>query len=426
MTTLLKKLTQLKTSNNLNGEQVIEEDAPKEVGESLSPFKQGYGMSKKCGGNSHNLKSSLEKTYETFERKCKEDVAEQEKLKHGYITEQKGKKTALLNTEEKLKNLHDKVDETTEEIEVLNKDCRKVLIEPEVYLPNVDKKASVKFWIGLFFLMPLAAYIFIFYISTSFSAFFREFDPEVSLFQGMFDPQALSKAYEAGGLELGFVLFIPFVFFGLGYLIHMFQEKKGLKNGLKIAALFLITFVFDAILAYLIDEKLYNLTKTFDSEEFNFGIAFTRVNFWLIIFAGFVSYIVWGLVFDFVMKEYADRDKIKIFIKEKQGEIKEKEQKVTNLKELVTSQKEVISAIKIRISELQNIIDGFILPVMNYKALSTGLLEGWQGYISAELPLGKEEKEALLIDCRKVYDKHIQDLEINTDTYQNKIYTKKL
>lgn len=426
MTTILKNITKLKTPNNLNGEQAEQEMSSQKIDESISPHKEGYEMSKKCGGNSHNLKSSLEKTYEAFERKCKEDAAEQEKLKQGYITEQKGRKTALLNAEEKLINLDEKVDETTGEIESLNKDCRKILTEPEIFLPNVDKKASVKFWIGLFFLIPLAAYIFIFYISTSFSAFFREFDPEVSLFQGMFDPQALSKAYKAGGLELGFVLFIPFVFFGLGYLIHMFQEKKGLKNGLKIAALFLITFVFDTILAYLIDEKLYNLSKTFDSEEFNFGIAFTRVNFWLIIFAGFVSYIVWGLVFDFVMKEYADRDKIKTFIREKQEEIKEKQQKITSLKELIASQRETISAIKVRISELQNIIDGFILPVMNYKALSTGLLEGWQGYISAELPIGKEEKETLLIDCRKVYDKHIQDLEINTDTYQNKIYTKKL
>ena len=284
----------------------------------------------------------------------------------------------------------------------------------------------MKFWIGLFFLIPLAAYIFIFYISTSFSAFFREFDPGIGLFQGIFDPQALSKAYEAGGIELGSVLFIPFVFFGLGYLIHMFQENKGLKNSLKIGVLFLITFLFDAILAYLIDEKLYNLTKTYDSEVFSISVAFQSISFWLIIFAGFVSYIVWGLVFDFVMKEYADRDKIKAFIKERKEEIEEKKQKLLHFKELISSQKEMISTIKVRISELQNIIDGFILPIMNYKALSTELFEGWQGYISAELPLGREEKENLLTDCRKVYDKHIQDLDIDTDTYQNKVYTKKL
>ncbi|MDT7832028.1 hypothetical protein RQM59_06530 [Flavobacteriaceae bacterium S356] len=426
MTTLLKKLTKLKPSNDLNGAQIDSKESLDKDEKSLSPFREGYGMSKKCAGNPQNLKASLEKTYEAFEKKCKEDVAEQHKLKHGYVTEQKGKKTTLLNAEEKLKNLNHKAEETKKEIEELNKDCRKVLTEPELYLPNVDKKASVKFWIGLFFLMPLAAYIFIFYISTSFSAFFREFDPGISLFHGIFDPQALSKAYEAGGLELGFVLFIPFVFFGLGYLIHMFQENKGLKSGLKIGVLFLITFLFDAILAYLIDEKLYNLTKTYDSEVFNISIAFQSISFWLIIFAGFVSYIVWGLVFDFVMKEYADRDKIKAFIKERKEEIEEKKQKLLNFKELISFQKEMISTIKVRISELQNIIDGFILPVMNYKALSTELLEGWQGYISAELPLGREEKENLLTDCRKVYDKHIQDLDIDTDTYQNKVYTKKL
>lgn len=146
----------------------------------------------------------------------------------------------------------------------------------------------------------------------------------------------------------------------------------------------------------------------------------------MIIFAGFVSYIVWGLVFDFVMKEYADRDKIKAFIKEKKEEIVEKEQKASKLKEEISIVEATISHLKVRVTELQNIIDGFILPVMNYKALSTSFLEGWQGYISAELPLGREEKETLLSDCRKVYDKHMLDLDINTDTYQNKVYTKKL
>ncbi len=419
---LLKKLTQL-TSQNGKIDTVRPET---ETNDNLTYHDDGYSISKACHGNSHNLQISLDTIYQKFENKCKKDYNAQQRLKQPYVTEQKGKKTALLNKAEELERIENNIDKVNNDIESLNQDCRKVKTNPEVFFDEIDKKASAKFWIGISFLLPLAVYVFVFYVSTSFSAFFREFDPGISLFQGMFDPKALSKAYEEGALELCFVLFIPFVFFALGYLIHMFQEKRGIINKLKIAALFIITFLFDAIMAYLIDEKLYNLNKTFDSKEFNVSIAFQSVSFWLIIFAGFVSYIVWGLVFDFVMKEHADRDKIKSFIREKKEAIFEKEKMLSKLGNKTKKIEDEISKIKIRISELQNIIDGCILPVMNYKALSTEYLQGWQQYISAGLRMSPDEKNALLLECKNVYQKHIKELELDTDTYQNKVYTKTL
>ncbi len=416
---LLKRLTQLNSKK-----ETVSIDTSEKQG--ITAHDNGYSNSKACSGNPHNLQISLESTYEAFEKKCKEDYTNQERLKQPYVAEQKGKKTNLLNKDEEYNRLKGKITAIHQDIDNLKQVCRKVKTNPEDYILDVDKKASAKFWIGLSFLLPLAAYIFVFYISTSFSAFFREFDPGISLFQGMFDPQALSKAYNAGWLELIFILFIPFVFFALGYLIHMFQEKKNIANTLKITALFIITFLFDAILAYLIDEKLYNLNKTFHSEVFNIATAFKSISFWLIIFAGFVSYIVWGVVFDFVMKEHASRDKIKAFIKEKKAAILEKEKKILKTEAHIATVENNISDLKVRITELQNIIDGFILPVMNYKASSTEYLQGWLKYISAALQMGKDEKDHLLSECRTIYNKHIKALDINTDTYQNKIYTKTL
>ena len=419
---LLKKLTALtsqKGKMDVFKPEIIEK-------KKTTYHEDGYNTSKACQGNSYNLQISLDALYQKFENTCKTDYIEQERLKQPYVTEQKGKKTALLNKTDELEKVEISVNKVNDDIEKLNQDIRKIKTHPEDYFVDIDKKASAKFWIGISFLLPLAAYIFVFYISTSFSAFFREFDPGISLFQGMFDPQALSKASKGGLLELCFILFIPFVFFALGYLIHMFQEKKGLESKFKIIVLFIITFLFDAILAYLIDEKLYNLNKTFNSEEFNISVAFQSVSFWVIIFAGFVSYIVWGLVFDFVMKEHADRDKIKSFIKEKNEAIFEKEKVLLKIKDKIGKGEDEISKLKIRISELQNIIDGFILPVMNYKALSAEYFQGWLQYIAAELPLGKNEKDFKLLECSKVYEKHIKSLELDTDTYQNKVYTKTL
>ena len=209
---LLKKLTELTSQNgkmNVVKPEVIEK-------EKITYHEDGYNTSKACQGNAYNLQISLDALYQKFENKCKTDYLEQEHLKQPYLTEQKGKKTALLNKTEELEKVQNSINKVNEDIEKLNQDCRKIKTHPEDYFVDIDKKASSKFWIGMSFLLPLAAYIFVFYISTSFSAFFREFDPGISLFQGMFDPKALSKAYEGSLLELCFVLFIPFVFFALG------------------------------------------------------------------------------------------------------------------------------------------------------------------------------------------------------------------
>lgn len=419
---LLKNLTGLKTKNKIDASISIKKNEDAKI----TYYEDAYTISKSCGGTPHNLDSALHAIYEKFEKKCKEGYQEQEKLKQPYIVESKGKKTSLLNKSEESKKLESKKVKKEEEIEKLNYDSINVKRHPEVYGIEIDKTSSAKFWIGLTFLFPLTLYIFIFYISTSYSAFFRYFDPGTSLFTGMFYPKALSESYESGILVLGFVLFIPFIFFALGYLIHMFQEKKGIINSLKIVSLFIITFLFDAILAYLIDEKMYNIHKTIDSLDFNVALAFQSVSFWLIIFAGFVSYIVWGLVFDFVMKEYADRDKIKSFIRDKKEEIINIKKSIVKIVTQISRIENDCDTLKTRITELQNIIDGFILPIQNYKAFSSEYYNGWQNYIGAELPIGINEKKNLQDKCKTIYDNHIKELELDTDNYQNKVYIKTL
>ncbi len=419
---ILKKLVALRPKNELKVVGTSQTNQNSKIDYNT----EGYETSKSCQGREYTLKTSLETIYQKFENDSKIDISNQERLKQPYTTELKGKTTALLNKNEEKETLEKEVQTYENEIEKLHQDTINVRRNPNEYGLNVDKKSTAKFWIGLLFLLPLSAYILIFYISTSYSAFFRTFDPSTSLFQGMFYPKALSKAYTDGLLELGFVLFIPFVFFALGYLIHMFQENKGLINVFKIIALFVITFLFDSILAYLIDEKLYNLNKTFDSPEFSVAIAFQSVGFWLIIFAGFVSYIVWGLVFDFVMKEHADRDKIQSFITDKLEEIVNKEKRIIKIKNGIKNIQDGISVLEKRIAELQNIVDGFILPIRNYKLLSAQYLQGWQKYIDAELRIGVNEKNILQETCRGLYEKHIKSLELDVDDYQNKVYTKTL
>ncbi|KAA2217186.1 APC family permease [Maribacter flavus] len=419
---LLKSIAQIRPSKkteeskpNLNFEE-----------EKVTYHQDGFSTSKSCQGRPENLQSGLEAIYHKFENKCREAEIEQTKLKQPYETELKGKKTILLNKGEELSREKKRLEDVEEKIEKLKSDIVNVRRNPHDYGIPVDRRSSSKFWIGLVLLAFLTVYTFIFYISTSFSAFFRTFDPSVELFGGMFYPQALQEAYDAGYLELGFILFIPFVFFGLGYLIHMFWHKPTVGNIIKVVMLFVTTFIFDALLAYLIDEKLYNLNKTFEDPDFSISLALSSPSFWVIIFAGFVSYVIWGLVFDFVMKEHSDRDKIQNFVVSLEQEINNHLQSIQKYKQIIETVENVISDIKVRCTELENIIEGFILPIRNYKALSSEYLQGWQECISSQIALGHDETKAYLNECRAVYDTHIKELDLDTDTYQNKVYSKTL
>ena len=172
-----------------------------------------------------------------------------------------------------------------------------------------NREARIKLRIGLGIVLLLTAYLFLFYSSTFYSAFFRSTDASIDLMGLMFDPQALSQALQSGIPELCFVLLAPVIFIGLGFSLHFFSVQKSAWKYLKMAAIIAITFVFDAILAYKIGEYMYNLKRMYDDiPPFTLSDAVVDINTWAVIFCGFVVYIIWGIVFDMTMTAYNELD----------------------------------------------------------------------------------------------------------------------
>ena len=179
---------------------------------------------------------------------------------------------------------------------------------------------------------------------------------------------------------------MPFVFIGLGFLIHQFQKGKGAKKYFQIIALILVTFVFDAILAYEITEKIYNIKAENSFQEmpaYDFNFAFHSVNFWLIIFAGFVVYIIWGFVFDFTIEAYDKLDVIKQEIKARQREIGYIEDDLKIKREKVGELYDDISSIKKIIKDLQGRINGVIIDTTEFDKILHEFLGGWLHWMNA-------------------------------------------
>lgn len=384
----------------------------------------GYKSSLNANGDSVILNRCLDDIYEKFKEKCREDDIEQQRLNAPYLAAQEHQKTELRKRETLKSIKEDELKNIQNSIVQIDEDISDVRNNPEKFGIDATKKPKAQFYIGLLILLPITLYLIVFYMSASYSAFFKQFET-TSLVESIFDANAFSKALNDGILEAIFVCTIPFAFMGLGYLVHMFQKEKS-KGFFKIAAMFMTTFIFDSILAYQIESKIYELSKTLSDPSFDLKIAFTKVEFWGIIFAGFVVYIIWGLVFDFVMKEHDNIDKIKVFI----SKLKEDKLNLTNRKsEVVNFINKIIqeiSQINGLIAELQSKIDAFIFSNSKYLLYNAEYVKGWYMAISREIALPHDKKKLLIAECEKIAEQHLIKNEVSTSNAENIIYTQNL
>lgn len=399
----------------------------------------GYRDSSRTNGNHSTLSICLDAVYSKFQNEEKEMVEKQQKLKESYVNEQKNRETEIKaltvsqeTKEEQLKNKNTEIENHQHTIENLKAEILDLPRNPEKYNVKATRGASTKFWIGTILLVPISLYLITFYISTSYSAFFKNFDAKSTVIQSVLDAQAWSKAWNEGTIEGAFVTLIPFVFLGLGFLIHMFSENKTRANYIKLGLLFVVTFIFDSILAYEIESKLYELNKTFDSPPFDIKIAFTKIQFWGIIFAGFIVYIIWGLVFDFVMKEHRDKDKIRNEQEIRQKKVEFFQEKINALKNeieeilaAIGNTKELIIKTRGRIEELQNIIDGVIIPTKDYTLYASEYVQGWVTFIGEKIAVSRTEKQALIDSSIEIYKANLEKVGANSDN-QNLVYLSSL
>lgn len=389
----------------------------------ITYYQSGFAASVKATGKPIVLKACLQNLYMSFEDQCRKQKMEQDKLKQPYREEQEKNRTELKKSEAAIGIYEKKEQDINDNIDQIKNEIIEVKRNPDKYGIEEGKGLKAQFYIGLILLLPITLYVLVFYISASYSAFFKEFSND-SLTAAIFDADAFTNAFKASWLEGVLVTTIPFVFMGLGYVIHMVQKGKGIKNIFRLAALFTITFLFDGLLAYIIEKKIYEFNKTTESSPYNLNIALGEPEFWMIIFAGFVVYIIWGLVFDFVMKEFENIDKIRAFIRGRKENLLNLEKLKSDYVNKINDFKQQIVIVNGKISELQAKIDGFVFPVKEYLHYHHQYKEGWFQAIGTELALPYKEKEELLQNCELYSEEHLSKLNLIDPDFQHLVYSK--
>jgi hypothetical protein len=204
----------------------------------------------------------------------------------------------------------------TEELELEKIDLRKG--------ENDDEASSEvpPFIIASFITLLLTLYLFLFYSSTGFSVFYG-IEENVS---GFINSDVFSMAKDKGNGALIFVILFPVIFLAVGFVLHSTIEKNKFRRKrdkrpqyFGIILILMITLVADAIIGYKISEGIHNnafnmgLTK----DVWLFEMIYTDINFYLVLILGFVVYVIWGILLNYILshpflKSSSERTKLLI------------------------------------------------------------------------------------------------------------------
>ena len=384
--------------------------------EKISFEEKGKKDSKAQEGDPIVFNAALDALYSSYEKQCKADKVLQDKKNEpirAEISIHEGLKSGYSSKNDVLKN--QVLTKTENDIQQCNEAINTVSSDPKKYGLDEDIPPIVKteFTIGCIILSAIGIFLSIFYISASYSAFFKDWESDqgTGIEAKIFDGDAFVNAW-TDGITTGLFVTLTFVIFlGLGFLLHVFQKESSRKKWMKISALLIITFVFDFILAFMIERKVYDLTKTINAEEFGIPLALQKVEFWAIIFAGFVTYLIWGLVFDYTMKKWEEFSPVIIFKRDKRDLLKELKLDQTKVINDIGNNETEIERISSQLNKLREDLTNISIPLINYKERHNLYVLGWLTGITA-CSYNDSEKADKKAQSQVVADNFINNLNV--------------
>ena len=314
-------------------------------------------------------------------------------------------KKADLETERQNKNAE--IEDSQEQQERLSKDIEE-LKEELATLRHGTKERNSNAWITLIIssvlLVPFSIYFFIFYSSVGYSAFFKQFgignieNGDFVLSQAIFDSHAIPNAWEDGFAELMFILFMPFIFLAFGFVLTRWEREKGWLKYIKIPALIAVAFVFDSLLSFEICKKIYDLNAMMQLGEvppYSVKLALKDPTFWIIICLGFVSYLIWGLVFGFWVKAWENLDLNPEKRKRMEERIEDTKKKLETERQDCQRLRAEANAIEPKIKEVESQMGvSARYDIAKIKLELYNFFAGWQTYLAALGKTSVEKQEA--------------------------------
>lgn len=262
----------------------------------------------------------------------------------------------------------------------------------EKNLPDHSTFKLSNFLIYIGFFIPLSIYLLLFYTSVARSAFYG-IDP-TSLIEGKTISVGILPNFSdlIHALSTNYMLvFTPFVFFAFGVVVHIFLEIEGKIKYILLALIILVTLILDSFMAFKIHEETTKaLSLIYDESE---ASQFTRewfkdVNFYIVLFMGFVVFIMWSIIFHAIRSEWSRRD-IRSLHEKHISHLKEKLNHIHSEKGKLKSH---IEENKKYINDMERLME---VPKINLSDVETNIRmfqKGWNQYYNFRELDGAEEK----------------------------------
>lgn len=214
----------------------------------------------------------------------------------------------------------------------------------------------VKFIMYSSLVVILSFYLLFFYASTIYAAFFRNASSllatagnDIALYlDSIFDVKGIFTASPI----LLIVYLGAFLFFAIGLIPHNIEGKH--KKTIIVISI-LAALVADAMLAYKIDSGIHNLKVMAGFADANWHF-YSSINFYLVLLFGFCAYLVWGYMFELMLKEKAKKshDSIAAII-------------IKGLKDEIALLKEELKELETKIIELETQLKAVLLKLEQLK-----------------------------------------------------------
>lgn len=366
----------------LNGQSNTNTDKGK-----ITYSQYGFRSAQKSQSQSAGIDGYLDKVYDQF--------LEEQKLDEQGLKDRISKLRAELQSEKSKK--HDANAEISTH-KSFKEDKEKQIEELELEKIDIrngegEMGDTSSFIIGAFITLLLTMYLFVFYSSSGYSAFYG-----IKLGSlGFINPNVFSDAMNKGGGVIALIILFPVIFLAMGFYIHVAiennkklnAEKKPSKYGI-ITSLLLITLIADIFIGYKISQGVH--TNEFNSgltnETWKFKMIFSDINFYLVLVLGFVVYVVWGFLLNFVLSHSylkTENEKVKLMIENLNNKITERRKELSDIISKIYKFESDINTCDNKIQEKEKDIIGFengVIPI-NIASLKGSIGEfmgGWQNY----------------------------------------------
>jgi hypothetical protein len=306
-----------------------------------------------------------------------------------------GYKSKVDDKKEEISGLLQKIESKRQLIEKLNRESREAQGNPEVAKARSGYN-PFNFIVGSVILVFLTIYLIVFYSSAISSAFVKNIGSDLEslqgndlsiVFQSVFDPSAMANAFDMGLYAVVMILFGSFIFVGMGFLLHIFFSDERYSGGRKysVFALLFCVFIADAIIAYKITQAIHEakLMTGITEDAWKISMIWGDVNFYLVLIAGFASYVIWGVLLGYVVGQFNAMHSVSFLLRKYMTEIESADSEIERMgAELETAKRSLYQyegLVRSNISDASAVVGDLSAYYNGWLGFLSGLYRGEPG-----------------------------------------------